>query len=70
MIFNDRSPNSRAALAGGLQLIRQVDPDVLKKENFFQNYAMLMLASDIKQFTTYVQKLKSGDEKARILVFA
>lgn len=29
-----------------------------------------MMASDIKQFTTYVHKLKSGDEKARILVFA
>lgn len=35
MIFNDRSPNSRAALAAGLQLIKEIDPDVLTTENFF-----------------------------------
>lgn len=29
-----------------------------------------MLASDIKQYTTYIQKFKSGDDKAKLLVFA
>lgn len=68
MVFNDRSPNARAALAAGLQLIRRECPELLRLPGFRENYALLMLAGDVKQHQHYVRRHAAGEPGAALLL--